>query len=299
MDIKHLNTFLTIVELTSFTRAAQRLGLSQSAISQQILAQEKQLGVKLLVRGGKGVRTTPAGEILFRYAQQIVAKMEEAQKMIADYGEGGVGSIRIGAGGATCEHLLPTIVRDFSKRFPNSEMQVISGHSNRTLRRLQQGRIDVGMISLPADTSGLRTFDLGSDEIVAIAPTNHPWTELERVPLEDFGGRSLIVYERQSPAYKLFETNIVTAGVFPRIAMELDHLGATVEMVRAEMGISVLPRWAVRNQLDKGELIARPIGPTGLFRRWALATASEGHSTSSVKAFVDLCIDRMPTLLNA
>jgi LysR family transcriptional regulator for metE and metH len=297
MDTKHLKTFLSIVELSSFTRAARRLGLSQSAISQQMLAQEKALGVKLLIRGAKGVRTTPAGEILYHYAQQIVGKIEEAQKMIADYGERGSGSIRIGAGGATCEHLMPRIVREFSTKFPNSEIRVVSGHSDLTLRRLHDGDIDIGMISLPSDISGLQTFDLGSDEIVAIAPPGDVWSTLDRVPLEAFATRPLIVYERRSPVYKMFEQDVVAAGVFPRIAMELDHLGATVEMVRAEMGITVLPRWAVRGLLESGEIIARPIGKSGMFRRWALATASNGHTTSPVKAFVNLCIERMPPLL--
>ncbi len=297
MDTKHLKTFLTIVELASFTKAARRLGLSQSAISQQILSQEKQLGVKLLVRGAKGVKTTPPGEILCQYARQIVSKMDEAQKMVADYGESGAGSIRIGAGGATCEHLLPGVVREFSSRFPNSEIRVISGHSDRTLERLQDGELDVGMLSLPSETSGLQTFDLGTDEIVAIAPKDDPWSELRRIPLDEFKSRRLIVYERRSSVYKMFEKIVVNEGVFPRIAMELDHLGATVEMVRANMGISVLPRWAVQDYVDQGELIARPIGRSGVFRRWALAAVSEGHTTSSVKAFINLCIERLPPLL--
>lgn len=297
METRHLKTFITTVELASFTGAARRLGISQSAISQQIMAQERQLGVKLLVRGGKGVKTTPAGEILFHYAHQIVAKVEEAQRMIAEYDEGGTGPIRIGAGGATCEHLLPRVLQEFGSRYPNSEIRVFSGHSDLTLDRLHAGDVDVGMISLPADTAGLQTFDLGTDELVGIAPTGHPWCGLERVPCEDFARQPVIVYERRSPAYKLFERTMVEAGIFPKIAMELDHLGATVGMVRSGMGVSVLPRWAVRAMVEMDEIVARPIGRHGLFRRWALATPAGGPTSHPIKSFVNLCIERLPPLL--
>ncbi len=297
METRHLKAFITTVELSSFTGAARRLGISQSAISQQIMAQERQLGVKLLVRGGKGVKTTPAGEILFHYAHQIVAKVDEAQRMIAEYDEGGTGAIRIGAGGASCEHLLPPVLHEFGVRYPNSAIRVFSGHSDLTMDRLHTGDIDVGMISLPSDTAGLQTFDLGTDELVGIAPVDHPWRDLQRIPHEDFTQRPLIVYERRSSAYKLFERTMVEAGVFPKMAVELDHLGAAVGMVKSGMGISVLPRWAVRELVDRGEILARSIGRNGLFRRWALATPSDGPTSHPIKSFVNLCLDRLPPLL--
>ncbi len=298
METKHLETFITTVELSSFTRAARRLGLSQSAISQQISAQERQLGVQLLIRGGKGTKTTPAGDILFQYAKQIIAKMDEARRMIAEYDERGSGTIRIGAGGASCEHLLPSVLHEFRVRFPNSEIRVISGHSDLTIERLRSGDIDVGMISLPSPTTGLQTFDLGSDELVAIAPANDPWNDLRRIPHEEFERRPLIVYERRSSAFKLFEETMVRSGIFPKVLMELDHLGAAVGMVRAGMGVSVLPGWAVQASSEKGELVTRPIGGGGLFRRWALATRSGCHLPQSVKSFVSLGIELLPARIN-
>lgn len=100
LDAKLLRAFVTIVDLRSFTRAGRHLGISQSAISQQIAAQERMLGVKLLVRAGKGVRPTPAGEILLHYARQILQKIDEAQRVLTAYEATGSGVLRIGAGGA-------------------------------------------------------------------------------------------------------------------------------------------------------------------------------------------------------
>ena len=297
METKHLRTFITTVELESFTRAARRLGLSQSAISQQISTQERHLGVKLLVRSGRGTKTTPAGEILFRYAKQIVAKMDEAQRMIAEYDEKGTGSIRIGAGGATCEHLLPTVLREFGSRFPKSEISVVSGHSDLTLDRLQAGDLDIGMISMPSQTTGLQTFDLGSDELMAIAPGDHKWNALRRIPRQEFADVPLIVYEKRSSAFRLFEETLIRDGIFPKISMEIDHLGAAVGMIKAGIGVSVLPRWAVQALGHTGRLTVRSIGSGGLFRRWALATRADGHMSQSVKSFVNIGIELLPPLL--
>src|SRR5262245_9892512 len=99
METKHLRTFMIIVEMKSFTRAGRRLGLSQSAISQQISALERQLGVKLLRRTGAGAMPTPPGELLVQYARQILTKIDEAQRILSDYESTGAGVLRIGAGG--------------------------------------------------------------------------------------------------------------------------------------------------------------------------------------------------------
>src|SRR5262244_945676 len=127
LDAKLLRTFVTIVDLHSFTRAGRRLGLSQSAISQQIGAQERMLGVKLLVRAGKGVRPTPAGELLLHYARQILQKVDEAQRVLTSYETTGAGVLRIGAGGAACEHLLPSVLQAFHDEYPHLELRVFSG----------------------------------------------------------------------------------------------------------------------------------------------------------------------------
>ncbi|MGH7789163.1 MAG: LysR family transcriptional regulator, partial [Candidatus Binatia bacterium] len=166
LDAKLLRTFVTIVDLKSFTRAGRRLGLSQSAISQQIGAQERVLGVKLLVRAGKGVRPTPAGEILLHYARQILTKVEEAQRVLTAYDATGSGVLRIGAGGAACEHLLPSVLQSFHDECPRVELRVLSGHSQLTIERLIEGELDVGMITLPVAAPKLRFFELGRDELV-------------------------------------------------------------------------------------------------------------------------------------
>ncbi len=297
LDARLLRTFVTIVDLRSFTRAGRRLGLSQSAISQQVAAQERQLGVKLLVRAGTGVRPTAAGEVLLHYARQILAKVDEAQRILTSYDTTSAGVLRIGAGGAACEHLLPTALQAFLGECPRVELRVRSGPSTRSIERLRAGDLDVALLSLPVGDPRLRIFELGRDELVLIAAPGHRWTERRHIAPHDLAGEPLLVYERRSSTHHLVERVLLEAGVFPRIVMELDHLGAVASMVRAGLGVAIVPRWAVRGDLASGRLVALAIGACGLSRAWGLGLRAEDHHSQTVRAFVRVCLDRLPPLL--
>jgi DNA-binding transcriptional LysR family regulator len=297
IDAKLLRTFVTIVDLRSFTRAGRRLGLSQSAISQQIAAQERQLGVKLLVRAGNGVRPTPAGEMLLHYARQILSKVDEAQRVLTAYEATGSGVLRIGAGGAACEHLLPSVLQSFHAEFPRVELRVTSGPSALTSQRLLDGDLDVGMLTLPIAEAKLRLFELGRDELVVIAAPAHEWAARRRIEARELAGQPLLVYERRSSTFHIVERVLLEAGVFPHIVMELDHLGAVSSMVRAGLGLAVVPRWAVAGDLAAARLAALSIGTSGLYRAWGLGQRAEDHRPQTLRAFVRLCLERLPPLL--
>jgi len=297
LDARLLRTFVTIVDVRSFTRAGRRLGLSQSAISQQIAAQERQLGVKLLVRSGTGVRPTPAGELLLHYARQILAKVDEAQRMLTVYDATGASVLRIGAGGAACEHLLPPILQAFHEEFPRVELRVQSGPSPQSIERLLEGDLDVAMLSLPITEPKLRIFEMGRDELVLITAPTHALASRRRVEIPELAGQPLLVYERRSSTYRLVERALLEASIFPRIVMELDHLGAVASMVRAGLGLAIVPRWAVADDLAAGRLAGLTIGKTGLARAWGLGLRAEDHQPQTLRAFVRLCLERLPALL--
>lgn len=297
IDAKLLRTFVTIVDLRSFTRAGRRLGLSQSAISQQIAAQERLLGVKLLLRAGKGVRPTPAGEILLHYARQILQKVDEAQRVLTAYDATGSGVLRIGAGGAACEHLLPPVLKEFHDQFPHVELRVHSGHSPLTSERLLDSELDVGMLTLPVVEPKLRLFELGRDELVVIAAPTHAWAARRRVEARELAEQPLLVYERRSSTFHIVERMLLEAGVFPRVVMEMDHLGAVAAMVSVGLGLAVVPRWAVLNEINAGRLVGLSIGKSGLYRAWGLALRAEDHQARTLRALVRLCLERLPPVL--
>jgi DNA-binding transcriptional LysR family regulator len=299
METKHLRTLLTIVELSSFTRAGVKLGLSQSAISQQIGALERQLGVRLLRRSGSGARPTAAGELLVDHARQILSRIDTARRLVSEFDASPGGVLRVGAGGAACHHLLPDVLRALRESFPRLELHVRSGHTDLTLERLVEGEIDVGLLTLPVAHAKLRLVELGQDELVLIVSPSHPLASRSRVEPSDLAHEPLLICERRSKTFQLVERVLLEAGVFPRVAMEIDHLEAVSKMVARGLGVSVVPRWAVAGDIAAGEVTALPIGAKGLSRGWAVGFLEESSPRQALRAFVRLCTDHLPGVLEA
>jgi len=297
MDLRMLATFLTVAETGSFTRAGERLRVTQSAVSQQVRALEQDLGSTLFARQTRKVTLTQAGSVLLPYARQIVRKVEEARAVVSDFEGMGRGRVSVGSGGAVCHHILPDLVREFSSRFGKIDVQVLSGFSIETLQRTLDGTVDLGILLLPVQESGLVVTELGRDELVAIAPRDHAWTALERVKAKDFAGQPLVVYDRRSQTFRLLERFVLEAGVFPSIAMEISDLEAVKKMVAAGLGVSLVARWAVRKEELAGDLVVRPLGPRGLYRTWGLVRRANDVLTASQRSFVSICTSRFPDLL--
>lgn len=299
METKHLRTFVTIVDLSSFTRAGVKLGLSQSAISQQIGALERQLGVRLLRRTGSGARPTAAGELLVDHARQILARVDAARRLVSEFDSASGGVLRVGAGGAACHHLLPGVLAALRESFPRLELHVRSGHTDLTLERLVGGEIDVGVLTLPVAHDKLRLVDLGSDELVLIVARSHTLASRARIAPADLASEPLLICERRSRTFQLVERMLLEAGVFPRVAMEIDHLEAVSKMVARGLGVAIVPRWAIEAEIASGDVTAVPIGAHGLSRGWAVGFLEESRPRQALRAFVRLCSDRIPAVLDA
>lgn len=299
LETRQLLIFKTIVEVGSFTRAGVRLGLSQPAISQHVRALEEAAGLPLLVRLGKSARPTPVGEVLLQYARHVLGKVEEAERALVDAGEGRAGVLRIGAGGAACQHLLPAVLREFRSRFPKVDLHIRSGHTELTLGRVLAGDIDLGLVTLPLRAPQVRVTEVGRDELVVIVPPDHPWAAKRRVPAAELAGKPLVLYERQSQATDLIMRALLEEGVFPRVTMEIDHLEAVKEMVRAGFGLAIVPEWAVRRESAAGALGTVSLGKTGLWRTWGLACLDQALPSPALRALVRLCVERLPRALAA
>ena len=299
LETKQLKIFKTIVDVGSFTRAGARLNLSQPAISQHIRALEEHLGVPVLLRVGKRARPTPAGEVLLHCAEQVLDKIEDAERLLAEQGMGGGGMVRIGGGDAACHHLLPPVLKEFAALFPRVQLQIASGHTAATLARVLAGELDLGIVTLPVEADRIRVTEIGRDELVAIVPATHPWSERRRVHAADFAAEPLIVYDRESRTTEMLMRHLLEEGVFPRVTIEADHVAVVKELVRQGVGIAVLPSWAVRDEVGRGELRALGVGTHGLTRAWCLAALENGAQPAALKALARLCAEHLPRLLTA
>ena len=286
IEVKQLLIFRTIVELGSFTAAGEHLRMSQPAISQQMRALEASLGVSLLLRAGRGARPTPAGETLLPYARLVLEKIHEVAHRLAEERAGCAGVVRIGTPEPACNYLLPPVLSLLRARLPRLDVRVTSGHTATTLARLAAGDVDVSLLPLPVDGGRLRIVEVGRDELVAIVAPGHAWAGRATVAPAAFAGEPMILYDRQSQITDLTLQMLLEAGVFPRIALEIDHLEAMKDLVRDGMGVAVIPRWAARRELAAGALAAVQIGDRGLLRTWGIVYADERPQPGSLRSVI-------------
>ncbi len=295
-ETKQLKIFKTIVEVGSFTGAGEALGLSQPAISQHVRALEETAGVPLLVRVGKVTRPTPAGDVLLHCARQVLERVEGAGRTLSEHARGRAGVVRIGTPEVPCNYLLPPVLIELKRRFPKVDARVISGHTAVTLARLTGGELDLALLPLPADTAKLRVIDAGGDELVAILPPAHPWAGLPWVVAREFENQPLVLYDRASQITDLTLGFLLDEGVFPRIAVEIDHIEALKALVRGGLGVAVVPWWSARRELEVEALAAVRLGPTGLTRSWGLVYPESQQLPASVRALVGLFATALPPL---
>jgi len=297
IELKQLKIFRTIVEVGSFTGAGERLGVSQSAISQQIRALEEELGVPLLMRTAKALQITPSGEMLLACARQMLDKLEETRRHLEEQARGRGGLVRIGTPEPPCNYLLPEILVELKQRFPRIDARVVSGHTADTLARLTAGELDVGLLPLPVDAEKMRIVEVGRDELVAVVPPDHAWTKMPFVTARDFDREPLLVYDRSSQITDLTLGFLLAEGVFPRIAAEIDHLEALKQLARRRLGVAVMPTWAARNEVAAGLLAPVRLGPTGLGRAWGVVHPDLRPYPATLRALVQLFAEALPPLL--
>ena len=297
LETKQLRIFKTIVEVGSFTAAGEHLSLSQPAISQQVRALEERLGVRLLVRTGRSTRPTPAGEVLLQCARQVLDKIEEVQRVLGEHGNGKAGVVRIGTPEPASNYLLPPVLAELKRLLPKVDVRVISGHPPVSLARLHAGDVDVAFLPLPVEGDRLRIADVGTDELITIVPPGHPWIDRGCVTARDFEHQPLILYDRESPITVRTLAFLLDEGVFPRVAVEIDHLEALKDLVRAGVGVGVVPRWSALRELAAGALVAIGFASGRMARTWGLVHI-DGHQRSrTTRTFMQLCREVLPARL--
>src|SRR5438445_10376394 len=160
MDFEQLTTFLEVAKLGNFSRAGQKLFRSQPAVSAQIRQLEQEYGEKLLDRAGKAVRLTPAGEVLFEYAGRLLTLRNESLRAVADQASTPRGSLAIGANEATCLYVLPDVFAKYSHLYPGVQISIYRNFSYKIIEKLENGSIDVGIVTLPVKSPSLKSYPI-------------------------------------------------------------------------------------------------------------------------------------------
>ena len=300
IEVRHLNLVLTVAEEKSLTKAGTRLHLTQSALSHQLRDIEDKLGVPLFHRLNKKMVLTQAGERLLSSAHVVHDELKRAAEDIRRMAKGHTGKIRISTECYTCYYWLPPVLTEFNRAFPEVEVQIMVDATRHPIKSLVAGKLDVALITERPDDSRLRYEPLFRDELVAITAPDHRLAGRRYVRAEDFADEHLIIYSVSEEESTLFQKVLNPAGVRPKQTSQMQLTEAIVEMVKAGLGISVMGRWAVKPQLDSGELVAIPLtSGRGFHRQWNAAMLKENAPPIYLHEFVKLLAARTGALLEA
>jgi DNA-binding transcriptional LysR family regulator len=298
-ETRHLIAFTTVLQTGGFTRAAEALNLTQSALSHQIKTLEEQLGVQVFARIGKRTILTQAGEILLKHATVVLRELADANQSLLELREPGRGRLRISAAGYSCYLLLPRILREFKSAYPRVELSVAADYTGEAVQHLLEGMLDIAILVAPPPVRGLAFEPLAEDELFVIAPAEHPWAKRRRVRWAELATQVLITYNKASITHQLLMRRLAKERTGVPETMEVREAEAVTEMVKVGLGIAVLPFWVVRADLQAQRLVALPLGRTGLRRSWAISYVQGRHLPPYSQTFIRICRERFSALMEA
>lgn len=288
-DVHHLRVFVAVAENLSFTRAAERLFLTQSAVSHQVLRLERELGAPLFRRQGRAISLLPAGEALLPHARRILAAMREADAVVRQAIRADAGSLRIGASSAACQYIIPEALGEFRESFPNYSLSIIPADSPVTIEKLLDGSIDLGIVIKPERSRSLQCHSLFTDELGFVVSPLHPWARTGKVDRAELPAQRLVLYGRQSSTFRLVERYLTRAGAPLRDWIELGEIGAIKELVKLGLGISMLASWIIRDELQEKSLRFLRAPGGGVRRTWCVAAAAGRDLSVAEQTFIGLC----------
>jgi len=259
MELHQLKVFAMVVQEASFTRAARALHLTQPAVSQQIRNLEETFGLELLIRAGKSVRPSGAGEVLLEYAHNLLALAARGEAALAAFQTEKRGRLNLGAGNTTITFRLPQLLREYKRLEASVELIVHAGNSADLLVMLEQGQLDLALVTSPGQNYQLQTTPLYSDEIVLILPKDHPLGEADPLTSRDLSGLPSILFARGSGYRRFLDEAFAASGYQPEVVMELDSIEGIKQLVQIGLGLSFLPRIAVEQELNSGGLLTRAV----------------------------------------
>lgn len=298
-----LRTFLMIVRTGSLTKAARELNATQPTVSLQLQALQKFLRTTLLNRDGRGLRLTPAGEKLCRYAEDVVGGLRTLQEDIEVLAGSVAGPLAVGLTFLMNRYVLPPSLFRFREQFPEVNIQLHVEFPEPLFRGLFANTLDVACYLNVRTPAGLTVEPVGFEELLIVASPAHPLARRRRVPPGELSEHPFIA-PVQTPLREMMDAKLRTVGVTPRVAAEAMHHDAVKKVVERNVGYAALIRTSVSEELASGRLVARRLDAPPILSEIVVAYRSRGAVSPLVQEFVrfvraDLARDRRESALHS
>ncbi|HVC20116.1 MAG TPA: LysR family transcriptional regulator [Vicinamibacterales bacterium] len=267
MDLRQLEILQAIAETGSFTGSGRKLHVSQSAISRQILLLEEELNEPLFLRIGRQVKMTPAGEALLQMSHRIFQDLKDTVGALTDRTGELRGTLRLAGGMTVCIYVFPPLLRHFHRVHRHADVRVSAGLTEKSIRELRAGTIDCGLLTLPIDEPDLVTIPVLKEELLLVTAVNHPLSRRRRIAPADLADQPFVLFEVGSNTRRVIEAFFLRAKIEPTIVMDTENVEIIKAMVRAGLGISILPYLAVAREVHSRQFFCARIQDEQLVRQ--------------------------------
>lgn len=290
-DLYKLQIFLHVAQAGSFSAAAEQMFITQSAVSQHIKELEAGLGRTLFERGRRGVRLTPAGETLYRYACDILALVARAETALTDVEQLPAGKVSLGATPGVANYLAPEWVQAFRRRYPKLMAAIQTGVTSEIVEAVLARRLDLGLLEGELDGQSderLGWLELAEIEQRVIVGSRHPWWNAEAVTLAELAGQTFVMRPLNSQSRIWVDQVLRQHGIEPAVGAEFDSPEAIKRAVMRGTCLTILPEYVTQQEVEAGSLRALPIRDERLTRTLKLVWDRSGYFSPVARAFLDV-----------
>lgn len=268
VDVK-LNTLLKVYEMGSYTRAAEKLSLTQPAVSKHIRQLERELGVSIFDRTGPKLRLTPEGKLIVRYAERVIALSDGLRRALADRNRA-VDRLRVGVTHTSESSIVAEVLARYTEENVNTRITLRTDALASLYEMLKSYQIDIAIVEGDVSDPAIRTIRLDTDDLAVAVSNEHPLASRPSVTIDELRRERLILRLPSSGTRTLFDANLESRGMSPddfNVILEVDNIATIKDLVRRNYGVSVLARSACMDELRKGKIRMLPIEDLTMVRQ--------------------------------
>ena len=296
MELWQLRTFCEIADSLNFTKASERLNLTQSAVSHQIKALEEELGIKLFVRGKRGVKLTDAGKLLAEPARKILDDADAIRQTVVGRKHALVGTVRVAAATQALVYLFAPLFEEFMDAHERIELVFrTTPNTDQTISDILDGVADVGFASLAVYSPALDVTEIFTDELFLVVGKKHRLAGKRSAGANELEHERWVLFERGASIRRATDHYFKKVGIKPEKALESNDTYFVKLMVEHGLGVSLMPSWSVKDEVAAGSLSKLRMLDHKLTRSVSMVSM-KGRRSRTIEAFLDFILERRSTL---
>lgn len=289
-----LRTFVTLAEVKNFTKTAEKLLMSQPSVSLHIKNLEKEFQTKLFLRSPKFLKITPTGDILYERAKQMISIYEQTKQDILEHHNSVIGELKIGASFTIGEYILPSLLIDLQRDFPNLELQIVIGNTDEVVQSVLLFQVDIGLIEGQTNEKELSVHPFMQDELFIIASNNHPLACFGEVTITDFQNQTWVTREVGSGTREYLNHVIQSNGLKVKSFITISSNQGVKETIMNGVGLSLLSYSVIERDLQHGTLSIIPLKNMSFNRTLSYVYSPNMKSKKTVETFINALDKKWP-----